>query len=870
MRKIILILFLCVFSIASITSVDAYEVQHVQPWKNDPTPVIPEHPALENISDPNAYGKITQYENEFKLYRGSLVTFPVIINMYDFIHDPILEIMYNDVSIKTLKLFSNGDEFHSLILLDDNWESGSYKINLKYKNNLYDTSSFNIVRDNEVLTEVISFDSMNNIDSFVTITPPIISFNDYPQENFLISGKISDSRIGHKAVIEITTPNNEIIHDSVITSSSGFFTNPILIDDSWVSGDYSVTVKYLNTDRLFSSFTIENKGASPIFLESNLIGSFSVSSELSNNYTVLSISGNIETDESEMTLHITKDDIIMFEDTLSLTNQSFETNTVLYDYVKNTSWEYGEYQITGLVGEETFHSQFFTLDEQSFSILEITSMDLFLNLGSGLEKMVDKSEIEINVGDEKQVTLSGILENYSVADVIEIHLVYPDGNEDISYIIASSTGSYYLPIIIDDSWISGDYTAYVTYENFIDTPSSFEVINNSISEEIAISEIEDEKVITTELKNYSIFISNSQTSDSIHYNAMMKSFSGKTPIEITLNDELVKEEFSFSGIDGFIDYYLLLDETWKSGDYVLSYVENNVSVPFGTFTIENNYIPIGESDEIPVEQLITTQPLTLSDSVFKSSSYVVDYLSFSGKLGDDSTKDVSVLLDGDLQTTVSLDSDGNYGGIISLGDNLNSGFHNVMIISGDVVESVDFLIATNDSISLVDDLEIFRNTVVESGGKISISLNDFVPNFVPSEIEYVVITVEGDNSYDRFSILPLGYGLYSHNFMIDDSVGSYDVSVKYGDQIIEFYTIDILPVQYSWIQSHTASWQNNEMSDYSYFKKIILLLDENYDVTPNVMAPEWFVESADNWMNGLMDDDSFNDAILFLAENRLL
>ena len=65
-------------------------------------------------------------------------------------------------------------------------------------------------------------------------------------------------------------------------------------------------------------------------------------------------------------------------------------------------------------------------------------------------------------------------------------------------------------------------------------------------------------------------------------------------------------------------------------------------------------------------------------------------------------------------------------------------------------------------------------------------------------------------------------------------------------------------------------WLNDEISDSSYFKKIVLLLDEKYEVTPQVTSPEWVVESADNWMNGLMDDDSFTDALLFLAENRLL
>ena len=48
------------------------------------------------------------------------------------------------------------------------------------------------------------------------------------------------------------------------------------------------------------------------------------------------------------------------------------------------------------------------------------------------------------------------------------------------------------------------------------------------------------------------------------------------------------------------------------------------------------------------------------------------------------------------------------------------------------------------------------------------------------------------------------------------------------------------------------------------------MLDDDYTVTAIVSAPDWFVESAAMWMRGLLDDDSFNDSIKFLAENRLL
>ena len=223
-----------------------------------------------------------------------------------------------------------------------------------------------------------------------------------------------------------------------------------------------------------------------------------------------------------------------------------------------------------------------------------------------------------------------------------------------------------------------------------------------------------------------------------------------------------------------------------------------------------------------------------------------------------------------MQTTISLDPDGNYAGTISLGDSLDSGFHTLSMSSGDITESAEFLITTNHYISLQGDLQIFRNEIIESGGEISVFLSKMVPNFVPSEVQPVIITVEGDDSYQRFSIMPKGYGFYSQNFMLDETLGSYAVTVRYGGEIIESYNIDVLAIDPQWLRDYTESWVDGKISDYSYFQKLVLMLDDDYTVTANVSAPDWFVESAAMWMRGMLDDDSFNDSIKFLAENRLL
>jgi hypothetical protein len=36
-----------------------------------------------------------------------------------------------------------------------------------------------------------------------------------------------------------------------------------------------------------------------------------------------------------------------------------------------------------------------------------------------------------------------------------------------------------------------------------------------------------------------------------------------------------------------------------------------------------------------------------------------------------------------------------------------------------------------------------------------------------------------------------------------------------------------------------------------------------------VSCPEWFADSAEMWINGSMSDDSFYDAVLFLADETL-
>jgi hypothetical protein len=817
---------------------------------------------------PSAYattGEITLDQREFTLYRGNMITFPVIIEMNDYTHRPTLEIMFNGTVTQKISLYPIGDTFSSLVGLNENWESGDYTINLKYQGAILDSESFVILRDNEVVSEIITHENIHKpVEPFISLSTNELVLENSFHEIIYITGNLYSSQFGHFVIIDVTKPDGTIDTFHASHSDDGTFSGFIPIDKHWIGGEYLVSASYLN-ESVTESFNIQNNWGTPIFTESQLVGSFEISSSISHDYTILEIVGTIETDEQQVTLSISKGDVVMYEDTVSLNDGSFETSMVLYDYTTNTPWEYGEYSIHGMIGEKSFHSKTFTLNEQSFSVSQIQSMNLFMKMTGEMQKMVDISEIEINAKETKQVILSGTLENYISENPVEVHLISPDGIDSQSILIASSDGAYYTPIIITDTWISGVYTAYVTYGDFMDEPSTFSVINNAIiDDENVTSDDTISDVTPVEIKNYEVSFSDTKNTTSVHYTAQMESFSGKTPIILSLNgDALSDYRVTHSTDTGFIDYYLLLDYTWSPGKYTVSYVENNITIPFGTFEILGNV-----TDELIEIQhtSVSPVPLFLDETLFKVTTRFVDTLSFSGVV--DYVGDVTVKIDDKIISHTTSDSDGAYDGILYISDNLGVGFHNVSITYGGITESAEFLIATNESISLQEDVIVFRNKIVESGGMMNISSSGIVPDFVASEIQPVFIEITGVDSQE-ISILPKGIGNYSYNFAISDELGDYEVSVNYAGNTIENYSISVVPAELSWVKLHTQSLINGQMNCASYLSKAVLMLEEPYTVNSDVSCPEWFADSTVMWVNDTMSDDSFYDAVLFLADETL-
>ena len=194
---------------------------------------------------PNVYattGEITLENSKFTLYRGNMITFPVTVEMSDYIHHPSLEIIHNGKITQKVSLYSIGDTFYSTIGLNENWSSGEYTINLTYQGTILDSESFVITRDNEVTSEIIIHESMHkDVEPFISLYPDELILENSSHEIIYITGNLYNSQTGHFVIIDVTKPDGTIETIYATPSSDGTFSGLIPIDKHWIAGEYLVS-----------------------------------------------------------------------------------------------------------------------------------------------------------------------------------------------------------------------------------------------------------------------------------------------------------------------------------------------------------------------------------------------------------------------------------------------------------------------------------------------------------------------------------------------------------------------------------------------------------------------------------------------------
>jgi len=546
-------------------------------------------------------GEIFLEKNEFKLYGdGSLVTFSVTGEIMDYTHRPTLEIIQNDLVIQSVKLYPIKNSLFSVIGLDKNFSAGEYFVNLKYQTKILDTKSFTITRDNVVEKQTKIHENMSDIfESYIELTRDKFVINNNSDESLIISGNIVSTQFGNLISILLHHPDSNIEKLGTATQMrDGFFNYPIYgIDKYWKPGTYVVSVNYLDHSPLTAQFVIENDWVLSSLSESHAFsdessGSFDLSFDKLDEYVILKIDGNVRTNDSQIKLVINSDNAIIYENDLLLLDGDFYDNIVLYDYENDVPWKNTQYEINVLVNQNQVVTNTFTFDESLLFSSNNPVMDMELIFSDNVVNFSNELEIEIFEKTSEEITLSGNIPNYQSGNLIDVDVLTPSGEILKSNLRASADGDYFLPVIITDSWISGNYVVSLIFNDIVRDTLDFTVLNHKLDDEQFVStETSPENIVESieilEIQYYDVIINNNKIEKNILFTQPFDSNLQHVPITIVTPDDSELHEFTYHSKTGDLQKWVNIDHTWESGDYFVYYVVDEIPNLLGTFHITN-------------------------------------------------------------------------------------------------------------------------------------------------------------------------------------------------------------------------------------------------------------------------------------------
>jgi len=544
-------------------------------------------------------GEIFLEKNEFVLYGdGSMVTFSVTGEIFDSVYFPELEIMIDDVVFETIDIFPNKNSIFSIIGLDKNWSHGEYTVNLKYKNEILDSKSFTIIRDNVVEKEIKTYENMHEtLESFIEIDIDKLVLENKSDETIWVSGNLVSSQFGNEINLSLIYPDGTLESIGKIHQNyDGFFEYPIIgINKYWMPGQYEIKVNYLEQE-LVTSFTIENDFVLPSLSETHMYneespGSFDLSFEKVDEHVILKIYGDVRTNDSEIKLVINSDNSIIYEANLPLSDGYFYDNVILYDYENDVPWENIGYEVNAFVEENIVDTKTFSFDESLIFSSNDQVMNLEMIFSDNVVNFTNELEIEISEYDSKEITLSGNIPNYLSNNIIDVNIDTPSGDILESHLRASANGDYFLPVQVTDSWISGTYVVSLLFDDVIQDVVEFSVTNhkynNSQKVDNTSSENLDESLEILELEHYDVIIDNNHIEKNILFTQPFDSTLQLVPITIDTPDGSEIYEFTYHSKTGDLQKWVNIDHTWDSGDYFVYYIENKIPNILGTFHITN-------------------------------------------------------------------------------------------------------------------------------------------------------------------------------------------------------------------------------------------------------------------------------------------
>ncbi|RZP24733.1 MAG: hypothetical protein EVA28_02135 [Candidatus Actinomarinales bacterium] len=843
----------------------------------------------------------------YEIYKGSQILVPIKIQVENHDHRiiPIITTIYENQVIKTTSLIpSHSGTFQTVLLINDNYKTGQYYIQMEYDGIKSTPEPFTISRDHiekqdQPRTETILNFLNQRQEASMKISADDITV-DFSYPYLLdVSGYVGQADDGF-AFIEVVGPKsytNQFPFDDL-----GHFQGKIIIDRSWPSGSYTITGLLHDVQFAIDQFTVDNRNQEKT-IPDKITGTVELDAVTSDDFEVLLIKGKLQVDDmpASIIIRVLKDgSVIDFLTAEPQTDGTVDTSLVLYDYSLRSAWESGLYTVEfGDISKDhesyNIMTDFIITDTGKIISNLIEGAKLFEN---DSEKFLLSGEIlDDSDGAVHILNVFGQIDNYvnlgndEIQQTIDVSMKLSDVEIKKYSLYAKSDGEYSMPVIIDSSWASGKYDVYVTYNDVSEKTFSFnlgEPIDDVIQTEEEIEVIEDEILPP---QKFDLIFDEVYTKELLNFNSVAdRNLSGSEKVKVTLEGPDGFKQNLYLNVDSDRQFNVpvLVDESWVDGDYKLSFNYDGGITEFGKFTITNNKV---ESNVfILSEHLSTVSPdlvypatdeLLLENDKLPFTHGSPTYLKLSGGVANYNSGDIEIQINkGDKILSVfkiKTMPNGKFSDIVKISSILKPGFYEINSIYDDRnFATSEFLIIQQNTIPAQfgsQPIKISRDMFEESGGLVKVKLTGPIDNYEFADSGMIIFTIlRPDGSMETFETEIKKWGYFAYEIPVTSKWqdGTYIVSAKLGEKNAGHMYLQIGDYDMEYIKNITHNWIDGEISTFQYTNRLNTALENNaitFHHIESKMIPNWFKNTAKLWIDDTLSKDAFFESLRFLTSS---
>jgi len=483
---------------------------------------------------------------------------------------------------------SNGSYSTDIVLYSNNvaWVSGEYQANLVFDNKILASMKFEINKSgNVVITKdlgSIIFDSSGELEALKEFDVGI-----YETDTFTISGKVVDYKTATKISISIVKPDMTKQEITTLANSKGEYSIPILLDDTWPKGEYTIYTTYGEFIDSPVTFTISGKEVADVVID-EIIPEEVITDELELVQEIISLPYSGE--YKDLAMEGQTDLFKRFEKIpVTLTMPDMTTKQILIradedgEFILNipitSDWEEGDYSVSVKKSGVVEKFGIFTLINENPNpspaerILPKSAMPGSDHIPVDSLELSDK-KIEYHLRTN-HITFFGTVADKNLGKVL-ITTTKHDGSTVKSYPTLKRDNSFSSTINIDDSWSPGFYEVIATQGDhevsrteFLLTATMQKTV--SINDETSISEdmFLDSKGIELSINGKSLF------GETIHIDLVTPDGNSKTFVTsasskpIMAGDKLMYGDFKKK---------IPVTTDWFAGTYKATATQNNIDL----------------------------------------------------------------------------------------------------------------------------------------------------------------------------------------------------------------------------------------------------------------------------------------------------